>query len=146
MTTTLDSLNAMLDNITKTLRAVRSAVHNGLPYFEETPWPGHVSPESDGYLADEEGRLWPSEDDALHVSDYEGGVDPHEFLVEYVLDVVDERGRPFAVVISTGGPHIEIEAEGGGQARLVGYWGGKTCERWDSDLFGEVLDYFVDRD
>lgn len=55
------------------------------------------------------------------------GSDPQEYLDEWPLEVCWELGEPFAVVLGTGGPHIEIT--GGGRAqpgyRLEGYWGGE---------------------
>lgn len=63
---------------------------------------------------------------------------------EYPLEIVDERGRQFAVVLSTGGPHIELVADGSRRARLAGYWWGESHEL-DDDAFDIVLDYFIDR-
>ena len=65
-------------------------------------------------------------------------------ISEYPLEVVDERGRPFAVVISTGGPHIEVTADGDQRAYLVGYWGGEKVTR-GGDHFDTFLDYFIER-
>lgn len=65
-------------------------------------------------------------------------------ISEYPLEVVDERGRQFAVVISTGGPHIEVVADGGRDARLEGYWWGERHTMADDD-FSVFLDYFIDR-
>lgn len=64
---------------------------------------------------------------------------------EYPLEVVDERGKEFAVVLCTGGPHIEVAADGGNTARLEGYWWG---DRWTihGDHFDTFLDYFIERD
>lgn len=66
-------------------------------------------------------------------------------ISEYPLEVVDERGRQFAVVISTGGPHIEVTADGGQRAFLVGYWGGEKVTR-SGDHFDTFLDHFIYRD
>ena len=65
-----------------------------------------------------------------------------EYLNEMPLGVVFERGEPFAVVLGTGGPHVEIT--GGGRS------GGYTLEvYWAGDgytLRGEAItrtgDYF----
>lgn len=65
-------------------------------------------------------------------------------ISEYPLEVVDERGREFAVVISTGGPHIEVVADGGQNARLAGYWGGEQVYL-HGDVFDTFLDYFIER-
>ena len=49
-----------------------------------------------------------------------------EELDEYPLEVVWEVGEPFAVVLDTGGPHIEITGGGRqGAYTLHGYWGGE---------------------
>ena len=64
---------------------------------------------------------------------------------DYPLEIVDERGREFAVVICIGGPHIEIVADGGRYARLEGYWGGSRCTL-SGGYFDVFLDYFIDRD
>lgn len=63
---------------------------------------------------------------------------------EYPLEVVDERGRPFAVVIGTGGPHIEVTADGDSSARLVGYHGSDKAYRY-GDVFDTFLDWFIER-
>ena len=65
--------------------------------------------------------------------------------MEYPLEVVDERGRNFAVVLTVGGPHIEIEAEGYSRPALKGYWAGERMTLTD-DVFDRVLDWFIDRD
>lgn len=64
---------------------------------------------------------------------------------EYPLEVVDERGREFAVVITVGGPHIEVVADGLSSARLEGYWGGERVTRYGNYL-STFLDWFIDRD
>jgi hypothetical protein len=45
--------------------------------------------------------------------EYEGQ-DAREYLDEWPLEVVWEVGEPFAVVLGTGGPHVEIT--GGGRS------------------------------
>jgi hypothetical protein len=66
-------------------------------------------------------------------------------ISEYPLEIVDERGKEFAVVISTGGPHIEVVADGLSDARLEGYWWGERVTRY-GDAFSTFLDYFIDRE
>lgn len=69
-------------------------------------------------------------------------------ISERPLEIVDERGRAFAIVLTTGGPHIEITADGQRDTRLIGYWGGETVTLYDDTAgsFATVLDYFIDRD
>lgn len=65
-------------------------------------------------------------------------------ISEWPLSVEVKIGRPLAVVIGTGGPHIEIAQElGAGGAKLAGYWGGEKVYR-HGDQFQTVLDYFTD--
>jgi CRISPR/Cas system-associated exonuclease Cas4 (RecB family) len=66
-------------------------------------------------------------------------------ISEYPLEVVDERGREYAVVLCTGGPHIEVVADGLCDARLVGYWSGETVTM-SGNMFSTFLDYFIERD
>lgn len=87
---------------------------------------------------------------AALAADYGYGVDADEYDVtdaihEYPLEVVDERGREFAVVLSTGGPHVEVVADGPQSARLEGYWAGERVTRY-GDYLSTFLDYFIDRD
>ncbi|MBS4102390.1 hypothetical protein [Tsukamurella paurometabola] len=63
---------------------------------------------------------------------------------EFPLEIVDERGKDFAVVIGTGGPHIEVTASGDGTAHLAGYWSSETVMR-HGDQFDTFLDYFIER-
>lgn len=57
-----------------------------------------------------------------------GEDDAHTKLDELPLEIVWEKGEPFAVVLGTGGPHIEIRGgtrhDGSGYA-LHGYWSGE---------------------
>lgn len=76
------------------------------------------------------------------ITDSYGNVTP---IDEYPLEVVDERGREFAVVLCTGGPHIEVVADGLCSARLEGYWAGSRCTR-SGDYLSTFLDYFIDRE
>lgn len=66
-------------------------------------------------------------------------------LDEYPLEIVNERGREYAVVICTGGPHIEIVADGQREARLAGYWWGESAARHAPEC-DTVLNYFINRD
>lgn len=74
------------------------------------------------------------------------GVDAEfcEVMAEYPLELVDARGRNFAVVLTVGGPHVEVEAEGCGNARLCGYWAGETV-KLSGDVFNWIMDYYIDR-
>ena len=60
-------------------------------------------------------------------------------LDEWPLELIGEIGRCWAVTICTGGPHIEVTADGQYAARLEGYWGD---DRYT--LCGEYLDTFLD--
>lgn len=56
----------------------------------------------------------------IQTDQYEGS-DPFEYLDEMPLEIVWEPGEPFAVVLGTGGPHIEITGGGrSGGCLLVG--------------------------
>jgi hypothetical protein len=76
---------------------------------------------------------------------YEPWIPGYGEIDQYPLEVVDERGREYGVLICTGGPHIEIVADGGNRARLEGYWRGSRCTL-SGDYFDVFLDYFIDRD
>lgn len=65
-------------------------------------------------------------------------------ISEYPLAIVDERGKEFAVILSMGGPHIEVIANGLDPARLEGYWGGEQVCR-HGDYLSVFLDYFIER-
>lgn len=54
--------------------------------------------------------------------------EPYELLDELPLEIMWEMGEPFAVVLGTGGPHIEIRGgtrHDGSAYSLHGYWGGE---------------------
>lgn len=73
--------------------------------------------------------------------EYEGQ-DAREYLDEMPLEIVWEKGEPFAVVLGTGGPHTEIT--GGGRSNsydLRSYWGGDKGRR-SSDAIRRTGDYF----
>lgn len=64
--------------------------------------------------------------------------EPLEFLAEMPLEVVWEKGEPFAVVLGTGGPHVEIRGGGrhdGSVYSLHGYWSGEHLR-----VFGEGVE------
>ena len=71
-------------------------------------------------------ELWEAIDSG---EEYEGQ-DAQEFLDELPLEVVWEAGEPFAVVLGTGGPHVEIVGGGrNGAYTLWVYWGGERAAR-----------------
>ena len=75
------------------------------------------------------------------ICDEDGNTYP---LYEWPLSVEVKIGRPLAVVITVGGPHIEIVQDlSNGSAKLAGYWGGEKVYRYGSE-FQTVLDYFTD--
>ena len=75
------------------------------------------------------------------ICDENGNASP---IDEFPLSVEVKIGRPLAVVISTGGPHIEIVQDlSDGSAKLAGYWGGEKVFRYGDD-YQTVLDYFTD--
>lgn len=92
------------------------------------------------------GEYGPELDDVRHadVPTFVDGYGNELPIGDYPLEVVEERGKPFAVVICTGGPHIEVVAEGNNRARLEGYWGGSRAT-WHGDMYDEFLDWFIDR-
>lgn len=131
---TLERLVETLGHVRETLERLFDALDNDTPFVESMPEGAYWE---DGTLYDGDGNeLDPDEYDAW---------DPHEYLTEYPLEIVDERGRNFAVVLTVGGPHIEIEAEGSGRATLNGYWGGEHVTLY-GDVFDRTLDWFIDRD
>lgn len=73
-------------------------------------------------------ELWARIDRAERVSDDGEDNDPIGELYELPLEIVWEKGEPFAVVLGTGGPHVEIRGgtrhDGAGYT-LHGYWGGE---------------------
>ncbi|OMC55390.1 hypothetical protein A5747_13435 [Mycobacterium sp. IS-836] len=96
-----------------------------------------------------EGESSPAGREAIYALAHDEGVDPDDFdytesLQEWPLEIVDERGREFAVVLSTGGPHVEVVADGLSSPRLEGYWGGERVTRY-GDYLSTFLDYFIER-
>ena len=70
--------------------------------------------------------------------------DALDYLDEMPLEIIWEVGEPFAVVLGTGGPHVEIT--GGGRSsgyELTVYWGGA-----EATVYGDAIDrtgaYFRD--
>lgn len=82
-------------------------------------------------------RAWVTWDEA-------GSDDLVDQMQESPLEVIDERGREFAVVLTIGGPHIEVHADGNRDAALTGYWGSETYTVGDPVL-NEFMDWFIDR-
>lgn len=68
----------------------------------------------------------------------------HNELYEYPLEIIDERGREFAVVLGSGGPHIEIVADGLCAARLEGYSASDKVTL-SGEIYDNILDYFIER-
>lgn len=64
-------------------------------------------------------------------------------ILDYGLELMTEIGRPWTWVLGTGGPHIEITADGTDTARLVGYWDGERVER-SGYRIDHVLDYMLE--
>lgn len=155
---TRDMLSATLDSVAETVaeyaRQIKSGEYgdtwtvtdaDGMEVFTDV----HASSESE---------LWhdvlpgePGYDETVDMNDWTAERDEADeptvndtSIDEWPLDVVVKIGRPLAVVVGTGGPHIEIVQEiGGGSAKLAGYWGGEQVYR-HGDAFQTVLDYFVD--
>ena len=135
---TSDELYRMMLGIRDGLTDVMECIDEGRPHTEDDLPDGYewLGPDLLGPDGDEV-----DPDDVPGVEWH----DPHDYLVEYPLEVVDERGRNFAVVLTVGGPHIEIEAAGNGRSALKGYWAGERATLTD-DVFDRVLDWFIDRD
>lgn len=73
--------------------------------------------------------------------EYEGQ-DAREYLDEMPLEVVWEHGTPFAVVLGTGGPHVEVTQDTrGGGASLEVYWGSDRATL-RGDAISRTADYF----
>lgn len=66
--------------------------------------------------------------------EYEGQ-DATEYLDEMPLEIVFERGEPFAVVLGTGGPHVEITGGGRSPYVLSVYWAGESAT-----VHGDAID------
>lgn len=135
--TTRDMLFENMENVRDSLMDMMECIDKDRPFtYDKLPygfeWDGDT-------LLDAEGNEVYTED--LPEVDW---LDAHDALSEYPLEIVDERGKNFAVVLCTGGPHIEIEASGSGEATLNGYWGGEHIVL-SGDVFDRVLDWFIER-
>lgn len=100
----------------------------------------HVRKTADGYVSTLE-NLWEriDADDRGEGNDHQ---EPRDELDELPLEVVWEKGEPFAVVLGTGGPHVEIT--GGGRSGgyvLTAYWG-STPETRRGDAIARTGEYF----
>ena len=91
--------------------------------------------EDAGYLA-EDGVIYSVEDHEDPTVDGTG-------ILDYGLELVTEVGRPWTWVLGSGGPHVEVVADGSDRARLVGYWGGERVERSGYHI-DRVLDYLLE--
>jgi hypothetical protein len=95
---------------------------------------GYVGEDSDDCEAcDSEGTIYT----------YEGS-NAQEYLDEMPLEIVWEKGEPFAIVLGTGGPHIEIRGgtnhDGSGYT-IHGYWSGEHST-WGSEGVTRTGEYF----
>lgn len=61
---------------------------------------------------------------------------------DYPLEIIREVGRPYTVVLTTGGPHIEVTQDGHHMATLEGYWGGDTHTIYDDH--NKTLERLID--
>lgn len=70
-----------------------------------------------------------------------------QYMDELPLEVVKRVGTPLAILLTYGGPNIEVvqDVRGGG-AYLEGSWGGETVKLYGGDALQWVIDYFIDRD
>ena len=146
--TTRNRLYSNLTSITERLESMFDALDASLPYFDTKPeLPlGGESWDHEGNILDDEGDALEDEDGNIpNVRDLEGGQDAYDAISEYPLEVIDERGMDFAVVITTGGPYVEITAKGSSTARLVGYWGSERIDMGPDDLYDRFLDFFIER-
>lgn len=92
-----------------------------------------------GVMVNESGELY--EGDADDTPD-EYETDPSEYLTDWPLEIVWERGTPFAVVFGTGGPHVEIEHDTRqGSPRIAVYWGGESAYAY-GEVVERTADYF----
>lgn len=109
-------------------------------------------------IAEDEDSAIAAVQDLLPVKDHELFAERDEFdepticdangnespIYEWPLSIEVKIGRPLAVVIGTGGPHLEIVQDlSDGRAKLAGYWGGEQVYRHGDD-FQTVLDYLTD--
>lgn len=101
-----------------------------------------------GEIAAQDGDMCEACDGEGKTTQYEGQ-DAREYLEEMPLETVWEKGEPFAVVLGTGGPHLEIRGgtrhDGDGYA-LHGYWTGEhiTVRGEGVDRTGEYFREMVE--
>lgn len=85
----------------------------------------HVRDTADGYVSTL-GLLW----DHIDRDEEFEGEEPRDYLESLPLEIVWEKGEPFAVVLGTGGPHVEITGGGRqGGYELTVYWGSSPVAR-----------------
>lgn len=87
---------------------------------------------------------WEVERDSFDEPTIVDEYDNESNISEWPLEVVVRIGRPLSVLITSGGPHIEIVHDlSDGSAKLAGYWGGDKGFRYGSE-YQTVLDYLTD--
>lgn len=72
------------------------------------------------------------------------GGDLVTWLTEDALEMKADSTGTLQIVISTGGPHIEVEL-GNGSPRVIAYWGGDTHTAFvniDEPVVDEILDTY----
>lgn len=122
---TLDMLNEHVDSVAETIREYARQIESG----------------EYGRTHDDDGNQLDNFADEPTIVDEYGNETP---ISEWPLEVVVKVGSPLAVVICTGGPHIEIVHDlSDGQAKLAGYWGGDRIYQHGTE-FQTVLDYLTD--
>lgn len=91
--------------------------------------------DGNGYVgAEDAGEICNDCDGTDFVYTYEGQ-DAREYLEELPLEVVWEVGEEFAVVLGTGGPHVEITGGGrNGAYNLHVYWAGDHAQESGSAI------------
>jgi len=64
---------------------------------------------------------------------------------EVPLEVISEVGRPYTVVLTTGGPHIEVTQDGHFNPTLEGYWGGDkhTIHEDHQKTLERIIDIYI---
>ena len=61
---------------------------------------------------------------------------------DYPVAIIDEPGRPFAIVLAADDPRVEVTATPDGSAVLTGQWRGHHLERRDA-VYDIFLNYFA---
>lgn len=158
---TRESLSATLDNVAETVAKYARQIQSG-EYGNRWTVTDHNGDErhvfdaiddDDAFNTARTGTTFTSEEydewtaerddfDQPTIADENGN---ESAIDDWPLSVEVKIGRPLAVVIGTGGPHIEIvqDLSVDGRAKLAGYWGGESVYR-HGDVFQTVLDYFMD--